>query len=875
VTNRRLDWDAVNALFADLVNLPPEEQQRRLEAFAGPPHIRAEVASLLAALRISNAGQVSAELNLGASQLTLAGARALLAASLVGQRLGPWAVVREIGRGGMGTVYEAFRADDQYRKRVAVKTLTRASDGGTVARRFQQERQILASLDHPHIATLIDGGLTTDGFPYLVMEFVDGEPIDRYCTARRLGLRARLDLFRQVASAVEYAHRNLVVHRDLKPSNVLVTADGTVKLVDFGIAKLLGGGMLDHATLTETGGRAFTTAYASPEQIRGDAISTATDVYSLGVMLYLLLTGKLPIDITQLTPGDALRRIAEDPPPPPSRVCTTEAAEAMGLRDRNQLARALRGELDDIVLAAIRKEPERRYGTVAAFSDDVKRYLQGQQVSARPDTWRYRARTFVRRNPRLAGMAVVTLLALAAGASGAAWQAQRAALERDRARAEAARSARVVAFLEQTLATPVRTALTEATIALIDRTVSRAATELPDEPLARAAIYRAAANAYTFHNHTARALPLLDSAMALHRTVAGPASAEVGRDLTVAARLAYSRGLMDSAVHYSAEAVHRLRARPHARAEDLATALLYHSFALTYAGRAADAIPIAEEGARGGAAPLTLRPYFYMALGEAYFFTGRSSDGEAQYQRALALYDSLPLTDPPERGIAELGVASALINRGAYPEAERHVRRALRLLAHSWGPDHAYTARARALLARIAYRRGDRSTAASELAAAEAALAGGRLSLVDLAAVEAEVARIYLASGRAGEGVSRLEHLLHSRAADLAHAPQLRATLEATYGSALTVHSRPADAVPVLLRALDTHLRSYGDTSVATCHVAATLLFAAVAAGDTKTATYAARYIPADSAAAIQTRARRSRSPRQTTLPPNEWFPRR
>lgn len=852
---READWSAVDALFAELVDLPPPERAARLAAYPGDPAVPAEVAELLAALAED---RVDLEPSPGASHLTLAGTSATLDISLAGRRLGPWAVVREVGRGGMGAVYEAFRADDQYQKRVAIKTLAGGADREAVARRFQQERQILASLEHPGIATLLDGGVTDEGLPYLVMEFVDGEPLDRFCEVRRVPLRERLDLFRQVCAAVQHAHRNLVVHRDLKPSNILVSADGVVTLVDFGIAKLLADHPAHGATLTETGARAFTTGYASPEQIRGEPISTATDVYSLGVTLYRILAGRLPFDLAQRSAPEAVRMICEEPATAPSRTCTDAAAREARLPGRAALARELAGELDDIVLAALRKEPERRYPTVAALSDDLKRYLQGQQVSARPDTWRYRVRSFGRRNRPLVAAAGLGLLFLAAGAGLATWQAMQAARERDRARDEAARSSRIVSFIEQTLAAPVHGALTEGAIQLLDHAVGRAVAELADDPLARAAVYRTAASAFTIHVRGERARPLLDSALALDRRHAGEESAEVGRDLTILARLAYLAGRLDSAVHYSSEAVRLLRSRPSDRPADLATALLYHSFALTYAGRPEEALVVAREGLalEGSRLPATLRPYLTMAVGEAEVFRGQFAEGEAAYRRALTEYDSLPLSEPAERGVAELGVANLLSNRGAHAEAESHARRALAILERHWGPEHSYTGRAHAVLGRLALARGAPEAARAEFASALGALEGGRLGLVDRVSIELDYARGLVAVGGADEAVARLRTLLESSADELAPSPLLMSLVEEYTGEVLIRARRLGDARPLLEAAHQRRVALFGAGHPFSRTTATTLVFLAGAVGDDSLASRHAAVLSADSVRAISGRGR-------------------
>jgi len=302
------------------------------------------------------------------------------------ERFGPYQLIRRIGQGGMGAVFEAVRVDG-FRKKVALKIIKQGLDSDYARTRFVQERQTLAGLEHPYIARLLDGGETDDGSPYLVLEFVDGRPITEFCAT--LDRAARLRLFLKICEAVEHAHRNLVVHRDLKPANILVNAEGDPKLLDFGIAKLLDGG----ASQTQTAFAALTPDYASPEQIRGEQITTASDIYSLGVILYQLLTGRRPYSIETGTPLEMDRVICQQPPAAP------------GLGD----------ELDHILLMALRKEPERRYAGVQRLAEDIERYLANRPVTARPDTVRYRAKKFVRRNWWQIGAVALLIASLGAG----------------------------------------------------------------------------------------------------------------------------------------------------------------------------------------------------------------------------------------------------------------------------------------------------------------------------------------------------------------------------------------------------------------------------------------------------------------------------
>jgi serine/threonine protein kinase len=339
----------------------------------------------------------------------------------VGRRIGPYRVLSEIGHGGMGTVYRAIRDDDQYRKQVAIKLVRRGMDSDFVIQRFKAERQILANLEHPNIARLIDGGTTEEGWPYFSMEYVDGQPFDEFCNSRDLSIRQRLELFRKVCSAVQYAHQRLVIHRDLKPSNILVTEDGTPKLLDFGIAKLVQDQTAHGATLF-TGFPMMTPEYASPEQVRAESVTTATDVYSLGMVLYKLLARKRAYELRTGSPEEISRVVCQVEPERPSAVAPRE------------LARELAGDLDTIVLKAVRKEPARRYQSVQELSEDIGRYLEGLPVLARGDAASYRAAKFVGRHQ--AGVAATALVGLSLIGGIVATSRQARIAEANRARAE-------------------------------------------------------------------------------------------------------------------------------------------------------------------------------------------------------------------------------------------------------------------------------------------------------------------------------------------------------------------------------------------------------------------------------------------------------
>jgi serine/threonine protein kinase/tetratricopeptide (TPR) repeat protein len=345
-----------------------------------------------------------------------------LQSPIIGRRIGAYRLVAEIGRGGMGAAYLAERADQAYEKRVAVKLIKRGMDIDAILRRFRHERQILANLDHPNIATLLDGGTTDDGQPYFIMEYVDGLPIDAFCDANKLSIVERLTLFRAVCAAVHHAHQNRVIHRDLKPSNILVTTSGTPKLLDFGIAKLLDADEAPDTTEATLLARAMTPQYASPEQIRGEAVTPSSDIYSLGVLLYQLLIGRPPYSFNGRTPADVERIICTEPPPKPSTVVDASASPSRGEQPRH-LRRRLAGDLDLIALTALRKEPERRYATAQALGDDIQRYLEGSPIAARPEALGHRVTRFVRRRQTaawilasvLSGLILATAIAFVIG----------------------------------------------------------------------------------------------------------------------------------------------------------------------------------------------------------------------------------------------------------------------------------------------------------------------------------------------------------------------------------------------------------------------------------------------------------------------------
>ena len=459
------------------------------------------------------------------------------------RRIGPYKLLRELGRGGMGTVWLAARADEQFDKRVALKVV-RASDSEEVLRFFRRERQILAGLEHPNIARLLDGGTTEEGLPYFVMEHVEGVPIDRYCDEHALSVPERLRLFEGVCSAVQHAHRSLVVHRDLKPGNILVTDEGIPKLLDFGIAKLLNPGVAGggtHETMV-----AMTPDYASPEQVRGRAITTATDVYSLGVILYELLTGQRPYRVKSGEQVEVLKAVCESEPERPSTAVgrtgerrqpdgttvTTTPEETGRLRHEtpDRLRKRLKGDLDAIVLAALQKDPIHRYASVEALARDIHRYLDGQPITARKTSTVYRLRKLVGRHKLGVAAAGAILALLVTLAVTSTVQASRVRKERDRATEEAAKVTAMNAFLQEALGAADPWEKGSRNISLLDalrQAQGKAESSFQSQPLVRAAVLQTIGTTFANLAEFQEADKALRTALVLRTAAAGPRSAEV------------------------------------------------------------------------------------------------------------------------------------------------------------------------------------------------------------------------------------------------------------------------------------------------------------------------------------------------------------
>ncbi|MEO8054176.1 MAG: serine/threonine-protein kinase [Acidobacteriota bacterium] len=645
-------WHVVSPLLDRALEMEDPERALWLESLrAGEPELASEVEALL------DEGRALAREGFLENDVPPAPPPA----SLAGQRFGAWTLVGPIGQGGMGAVWLARRADGRFEGEAAVKLLNVSLVGRPGETRFEREGNILARLTHPNIARLVDAGVSPIGQPYLVLEYVPGAPIDRWCENHALDVDARLRLFRDVLAAVAHAHANLIVHRDIKPSNVLVTPEGRVKLLDFGIAKLLEEetGGVEATALTRDGGHVMTPEYAAPEQLAGEAITTATDVYALGTLLYVLLAGRHPAEGSLGSTAALVKAIVDTEAP---RLSHASPA---------RLRRALEGDLDTIVAKALKKDPAQRYASVTAFADDLGRTLRHEPIGARPDSLAYRAAKFVQRHtPGVAAAAAVLLLL--AGLTG--YYTARVAAERDRARLEAQKASKVSDLLAGLLtgADPYtsRKDAKEITVrGLLDAGAARIRKELASEPEVQAEMLSVMGRSYQRLGEVARARPLLEEALSTRRRVLGP------RD------------------EHTAESLNDL------------------GVLLRETGDAAAAEPLLVEALatrRGVLGPehpsvaVTL-----VELGRLYSDQGSDRKAEPLFREALAIRRKALGGEAHETATSMNELALLLWHRGGLAEAEELFRRCLEINRKTQGEDHPDVSASLNNLALIAGDRGD------------------------------------------------------------------------------------------------------------------------------------------------------------------------
>jgi eukaryotic-like serine/threonine-protein kinase len=743
-------WQQIKALFEQAVERSLTERAAFLNREC-PSEMRDEVEALLRADHETSASAVNQALAAPDLRGAIADSeRANERMRWTGQRLGAWRLEREIGRGGMGAVYLAERADGEYQQQVAIKLMRPSWDSAELVQRFRTERQILALLNHPNIARMLDGGVTPDGKPYLVLEYITGQSLDAYCDALTLSLNERLALFLKVCDAVELAHRSLIVHRDLKPSNILVTAEGDVKLLDFGIAKLIETSGAQTASVQ----RYFTPEFAAPEQVRGEAITTGVDVYALGLLLVYLLTGRRPYGVTASTPAAYERAILIEEPQPPSRIALEgdpESASRAAARKLTPtgLSAQLRGDLDAIVLRALRKEPSQRYASVEALAADVRRHLTRQPVDARRGNRRYRLGRFFERHALSVSLAALAILALIGGLAVSLWQSQQLRMQRDLASAQAARAERLSGFLVGVFnqADP-KQRQGEATTAkaLLDAAVGRFRQEFTADPATRLQLLRPMAQAYTGLGLPRDALKLYQEIEQLGRTrpddplrgddlvglatsfdnTNSPAQAIViamDAEAWAARYAATDRKLLALILHLQAQVAQRLpdhearaaelfkrvlamlEADPELDPKRLEGVRLMVSRRLATQGdfAASEALVTAViDSIRRSPTPRDLDLANALdALGSLYRKTGRYAERVGIYREAVALAERALGPSHWDLAIVSHNLASSLRMNGQAAEGLAYSERAAEIGIASLGPEHDFTVAARTLRAEL------------------------------------------------------------------------------------------------------------------------------------------------------------------------------
>ena len=675
---------ALEPLLHQALDLPPAERAAWLaDVRARTPDLAREVEALLA---------IEDELD---ARGFLAGSTAAdlprPVPSLAGRRLGAYTLERPLGQGGMGTVWLARRSDGRYEGWVAIKLLNLALLDAQGGERFRREGTALASLAHPNIARLADAGVTEDGQPFLVLEYVEGRPIDTYCDDERLSPERRIALFLQVLGAVAHAHANLIVHRDLKPSNILVTADGTVKLLDFGIAKLVSADASSDAPRTVTGVGWMTPEYAAPEQVRGESITTSTDVYAVGVLLYELLAGRHPTGEGSRSAAEHFRAIVETEPPRLSGAATGAEVRATSL---DRMRRTYAGDLDNIVAKALKKRPEERYATVNEFADDLRRYLNHEPVRARPDSLRYRAGKFVRRNRIGVAVGAIGAVALIAAAT-------RERQLRGRAEREAGKAVAVEQFLlsvfgaADPFAPPQASAGDLTARALLDRGVKRIDSSLTAQPEVRAELRDALGRVYGNLGLYDAAATQLRRSLAERRALYGTRHPEVAQAMDGLGVVLVQQGRLDEADTLLRGALDQRRRLYGDRHDATAESIAHLADLLRNRNDFGAAEPLYREalairrGLHGDSD--TSVATTQLDLAELLVAKGTYDSAAVLHRGALAIRVRELGENHPLTGLAMQGLAKAEEHLGNYDEAERTYRRALAAQRKSVGDAHPNT----------------------------------------------------------------------------------------------------------------------------------------------------------------------------------------
>ena len=683
-SDRGARWERVQALFHELADLSTGLSEARLSALAAEdPELAAEVRALLEADRAPDAA-----VDLGVAPLAAEVLGSGIPAALLQQSFGPYRIVSAIGEGGMGTVYRAVRSD--LNSEAALKILRDASLSPSRRERFAAEQRTLAQLSHPAIAQFLDADTLPDGTPWLAMEYVEGQPVTDYCTSHDSSLRGRLTLFRRICQAVQHAHGHAVIHRDLKPSNILVRPDGSVKLLDFGIAKQLES-LQQSAEQTRTGLRLMTPAYAAPEQLRGEQVGTFTDVYALGVVLYELLTNQLPYYLAGASPATAERIVTEREPTRPSVVVRNGGEGATRLA--REVGRASWADLDVLVLTAMHRDRERRYPTVDALIRDIDHFLDKQPLGARPDTIGYRLGKFVRRNSQVVA---ATLVAVAVVVTVVGFYTLRLAGARNEAQAETDRTQRIQAFMldlfrggeeEAGPADSLRV------LTLIDRGLQEARS-LDREPAVQAELYQTLGGIYQKLGNLARADTLLQASLDRRKMLFGDHHPDVARSLVGLGLLRIDQARFEEAEQLTREGLAMTRESRRPDHPDVAAAIVGLGRTLEEGGKYDEAIAVLEEAVRlrtpSGETPELAAAIYGLANNQ--FYAGHYDQADSLTRLVMGMSRRV-------HGDRHPSVAEDLINLGAiqheqgeYPKAEQYYREALSITRGWYGETHPKTA---------------------------------------------------------------------------------------------------------------------------------------------------------------------------------------
>ncbi len=737
-----------------------------------------------------------------------------------GQRLGPYRIMRKLGSGGMGDVYLAERADDEYTQVVAIKLVRAGAFTPQVQGRLRTERQILARLQHPNIARLLDGGRAPDGTPYLVMEYIDGEPIDAYCDRRRLTLSERIALVRTVCSAVHYAHQNLIVHRDLKPNNILITAAGEVKLLDFGIAKLLDTRHSSHTlAMTHMDYRVMTPAHASPEQVRGDVITTASDIYVLGVLLFELLCGRKPFHLVGSRLTDMERIICEQEPPLPSAMVDRTATESPDMlasivatrsTTHTRLRRELQGDLDNIVMMAMRKDPARRYHSVEQLSADLQRHLDGEPVIATSDRWTYRTRKFVARHAVAVALSAAAIVTLAIFAAIMFVQAKHLARERDVVAAERSRAEQVSSFLVELfeLSDPSRSRGNQVTAReRLDIGARRVNVGLEDQPETRATLLGTIGRVYSSLGLYADSVKLLEEALESRIAIHGAEHAEVAHALVDLGTVLCEQGRLDECNERLQAAATMQRKLQGANSVEMAPTLLAQAQLAQRRGSLDVAEAYFNEGLalyrRHGQERTTAAASAMNDLAGLYTYRGEFAKAETLYRAALDIDRQTLGQDHPQVAMHVHDIAVALQMQGKLPEAAPLYVESTQMLKRILGPAHPNTLDAMANYARYLRRTGDLARAEEVLAdvlANDRIARGATHAFVGHDLVSLANVRLDRGNASAGEQDVRAALAIYDEALPAEH-PYVASAL-AALGRAQLGQGNPVEAERTLTRAI-------------------------------------------------------------------------